>query len=221
MAITMSWDWRKNQNAHWLTPCIEAPYLAERWQGEGFHRALDLGCGLGRHSVYLARRGFQVTAADLSCEGVRHAREWAAREGVSLDARVCDMLDLPFAEASFDCAIAYNVIYHSDTSGFKAALRQLRRALVPGGELFMTLLSKSTWGFVNAPAEKRLDENALLMEEPDTSQVDMPHFFAAAADLPDLFADWRFAQPPREIFIPYLDDLQYYTTHWQLLLQKP
>lgn len=61
-----AWDWEKNQSDYWLIPCVESPYLAERWQGKGFLRFLDLGCGLGRHAVYMAKKGFEVTAADLS-----------------------------------------------------------------------------------------------------------------------------------------------------------
>ena len=54
---------------------------------------LDLGCGIGRHSVALAERGFKVVGVDLSTEFIARAREMAAERGVSenCDFRVGDM----------------------------------------------------------------------------------------------------------------------------------
>jgi len=74
--ITKAWDWSKNTDNVWLIPCTESAYLAERWQGLGFKSFLDLGCGLGRHSIYMATKGFDVNAVDLSDYGVNHLREW-------------------------------------------------------------------------------------------------------------------------------------------------
>ena len=48
-------------------------------------RVLDLACGVGRHSVPLAKRGYEVTGVDISPLFIEKAREYAASEGV--DAR--------------------------------------------------------------------------------------------------------------------------------------
>jgi len=45
-------------------PLPEVVATAERLTAEGRKRVLDIGCGLGRHAVYLAERGFEVTATD-------------------------------------------------------------------------------------------------------------------------------------------------------------
>jgi SAM-dependent methyltransferase len=47
-------------------------------------RALDLGCGNGRHALWLAERGWRVTAVDFSTEALRQARERAAATGVEV-----------------------------------------------------------------------------------------------------------------------------------------
>lgn len=46
-------------------------------------RALDLGCGTGTHSVYLARHGWQVTGIDFTAQALEAARRKAAENGVS------------------------------------------------------------------------------------------------------------------------------------------
>ncbi len=46
-------------------------------------RVLDLGCGIGRHSIPLAKRGYQVVGVDLSPDFTHRARDYADAEGVS------------------------------------------------------------------------------------------------------------------------------------------
>ncbi len=72
--ITKAWDWSKNTDNYWRIPCIESAFLAERWNAEDFNSLLDLGCGLGRHTVYMGKHGFKVTAFDLSDEAVESTR---------------------------------------------------------------------------------------------------------------------------------------------------
>jgi tellurite methyltransferase len=54
-------------------------------------RALDLACGAGRHALYLATRGWKVTAIDSSHVGIEVTRERARTLGVEVDARVRDL----------------------------------------------------------------------------------------------------------------------------------
>jgi 2-polyprenyl-3-methyl-5-hydroxy-6-metoxy-1,4-benzoquinol methylase len=96
MPITKAWDWSKNTDDYWRIPCIEAAFLAERWQSEGFRNFLDLGCGLGRHTVYMGTHGLEVTAFDLSDEAVQETRNWAERENLQIEAHAGNMLALPF-----------------------------------------------------------------------------------------------------------------------------
>jgi SAM-dependent methyltransferase len=67
-------------------------------------RILDIGCGTGRHSLELARRGYNLTGIDLSASMLQQAREKAVREGLSVDFRQHDARDLPFSN-EFDLAI--------------------------------------------------------------------------------------------------------------------
>ncbi len=220
MEPTKAWDWTKNESDKWLVPCVGSAYLSERWASLGYSRLLDLGCGLGRHSVYLAKKGFSVTAADLSEYGVNHTREWAEREGLSLETVLCNMLELPFADRTFDGVLSYNVIYHTDTQGFLRTLSELWRVLRPGGELYITLISKNTWGYVNAPEGRFLDENTILRDEHDTER-DVPHFYAGIDDIRRFFSEWEFPLPPVEMSEYSVENPAYCSRHWNLLLRKP
>jgi len=94
-------------------------------------RILDAGCGSGRNMVELARYG-SVTGVEISPVSVEAAR--ARGVGEVLQGSITD---LPFEDASFDAAVSLDVIEHLEDD--RAALRELRRVVVPGGALLVTV----------------------------------------------------------------------------------
>jgi len=67
-------------------------------------RILDVGCGTGRHSIELAKRGYTVTGVDLSGNQIKRAREKAQEAGVIVDFQIQDARSLSF-NGAFDLAI--------------------------------------------------------------------------------------------------------------------
>ncbi len=219
MIESKPWDWSKNESSSWLVPSIEACYLSEAWKSKGFNKFLDLGCGLGRHSIYLGKKGFEVNAVDLSDYGVNHLKKWAEEEQLNIDAQVCDMLNLPFEDNTFDCMIAYNVIYHTDTEGFIKALNEIKRVLKDNGELFITLISKNTWSYQSADKYKRVDDNTILRDEHETEK-DVPHFYVDIEDIKRYFIDFEFVKIPVEETEYNMDNTEYFSKHFKLIVSK-
>src|SRR5207244_5914622 len=88
----------------------------------------EAGAGRGERAERMQReRGVEVVAVDQSERMVELARE----RGV--DARLGDVLALPFEDGSFDCAVAAWMLYHVED--LDLGLRELARALRPGGRL--------------------------------------------------------------------------------------
>jgi SAM-dependent methyltransferase len=56
--------------------------IVEKAPAEGYPSLLDLGCGRGRHSLILAKRGYNVTGVDLSARALEVAREQAVAQGL-------------------------------------------------------------------------------------------------------------------------------------------
>ncbi|MGE0884037.1 MAG: methyltransferase domain-containing protein [Blastocatellales bacterium] len=54
-------------------------------------RALDVACGVGRHALYLAERGWQVTAVDSSIVAIEILANRACELGIQIDARIADL----------------------------------------------------------------------------------------------------------------------------------
>jgi ubiquinone/menaquinone biosynthesis C-methylase UbiE len=95
----------------------------------GDEAVLDVGCGNGRYLEALHSRGHRgvVVGADLSAGMLQTARA-AAGDGPLL---VTDAQTMPFADASFDAALAMHMLYHVPDRA--AALAEMRRVVRPGG----------------------------------------------------------------------------------------
>lgn len=126
----------------WRTPEPAVLSWAEQLREAGGRRVLDLGCGIGRHTVALARLGFAVTATDVSPSGLATCAAWLAREGLSATLVRHEMERLLFPDCAFDGLIAFNVIYHTTVAGMRRILAEFRRVLRPGGRLYLTFLGK-------------------------------------------------------------------------------
>ena len=101
-------------------------------------RVLDLGCGEGGYARELARRGAEVTGVDGSARLVEIARQRTLAENLEI-AYVCanaSALD-GIAGESFDLVLAAMSLM--DVEDYPGAVREIRRVLIPGGELLMSI----------------------------------------------------------------------------------
>ena len=98
-------------------------------------RALDLACGAGRNTVWLAERGWQVTAVDYSPTGLALARELAAARGVKVEWIEADVVDWTPPPRAFDLVC---VLYlQLPAAERRAVLAHAADALAPGGTLLI------------------------------------------------------------------------------------
>jgi 2-polyprenyl-3-methyl-5-hydroxy-6-metoxy-1,4-benzoquinol methylase/uncharacterized protein YbaR (Trm112 family) len=94
-------------------------------------RVLDLGCGAGCSSLYMARRGFDVVAIDPSLECVKMAKAYAVQEGTFVEYIVAAPGTICFKPESFDTVFAFHSLHH--VPGVEACLVDIRTWLSPGG----------------------------------------------------------------------------------------
>jgi ubiquinone/menaquinone biosynthesis C-methylase UbiE len=114
----------------------------------------------------------------------------AEKNNLTIKAVQGDVVDLPFEDNSFDAILAYHSVYHVNSHGMDNVILNIERVLKPGGEVYITLISKNTWSFsANSPSVKVVDENVRLKEEQDGNFL--PHFYVNYQDILKLFKNFE------------------------------
>jgi SAM-dependent methyltransferase len=106
-------------------------------------KVLDLCCGQGRHSLELARRGFQVVGVDLSEALLYAARKRAESEGLSVTFLHCDMREIDFAD-EFDAVINMftSFGYLESEAEDEKVLGKVAQALKSGGKFLLDVVNR-------------------------------------------------------------------------------
>jgi ubiquinone/menaquinone biosynthesis C-methylase UbiE len=135
-------SWHAAQQPDYASDAPWHEMLKPLLTGLGGRRVLEIGCGQGGFSVWLAelppeRRPAELIASDFSPVAVRKAEEMGRARGVTnVTYRIGDLMSLDWRDASFDVAISCETIEHVPRS--EVALRELARVLRPGGRLYLT-----------------------------------------------------------------------------------
>jgi SAM-dependent methyltransferase len=118
------WDRQHSQRQGGEQP---ADFLRQIFETEAWSlprgRALDLACGKGRNSLYLAERGFEVVAMDISPVALANGRRRADKKQLSIEWRQADLEQVQLEEAGYDLIVNFNYLQRSLLEQIKRALR--------------------------------------------------------------------------------------------------
>src|SRR5258708_4707480 len=107
-----AWDKRwatPEGRADWLDAHPDVVALLPELKARGARTALDLGCGVGRHTMLLADNGFAVDAFDGSTTGLDVLRDTAKQRGGTVGLHQGNADTLPFADGAFDFVLSCDV----------------------------------------------------------------------------------------------------------------
>ncbi len=129
---------------------------------------LDLGCGIGRHAIGMARRGHHITGLDFNARYLAIAGDEARAAGVEVAWRQGDMRELPF-QGGFDAVYSFftSFGYYSDVEN-ERALAGVARALRPHGRFLIDMANRDR--FLTHPQQRvwnQREDGSLLVEEMD------------------------------------------------------
>ncbi|MEG0372108.1 MAG: methyltransferase domain-containing protein, partial [Clostridium sp.] len=101
-------------------------------------RVLDLGCGEGRNSIFLANNGCVVTAIDHSAAAIEKVKLAAEKLGLVIEAYVGDLATLKI-DKEYDLVMAHGVLYYLEKDEWKRLLENIKDKTLDGGFNIFTL----------------------------------------------------------------------------------
>jgi tellurite methyltransferase len=156
-----AWDRRYREGTHQsLTPDpllvsaydeFVAPGLAQPGQ------CLDLAGGVGRHAIFLAERGWDVTLLDISAAALEIAKSESGKHGLHIVAEQADLAETPLPTATFDLILNFFYLERTLFSRMAAALN-------PGGLLIFKTYTREQLRLGGGPTHPMhlLESNELL-----------------------------------------------------------
>ena len=142
------WDKFYNKRGRFfLMPHEYMGKVIRRFNELNIRRIIDLGCGSGRHLVYLADKGFFVDGIDFSPSAVELARKWLNQRGLKADISVSDIHQrLGFIkDEQYDAILGINSLHYIDIESFINTLSEINRILRTGGLLILSVPSEKAF----------------------------------------------------------------------------
>lgn len=208
----LDWDvtWQTEEGrADWQEPELFVVNNIDLLRSRDINSVVDLGCGIGRHSLLLAKESFQVHAVDASPTAIKYIEEKITGTDLDITLHESEMIALPFASDSIDYVLAWNVIYHGDISVASKVIGEVLRVIKPGGLFQGTMLSKR-----NTEIAKGIKVSQDTYINKDTPEKSHPHYYCNGAEMLALFHGFEPLQ---------LMDKEHSrpgSYHWHFLMEK-
>jgi len=152
-----------------LKPQEDMPEMVKLFKKRGIKKVLDLGCGSGRHTVYLAKNGFDVYGIDAAPAGLKITKNWLKQEGLRANLKLGSIFKkLPYKSNFFGAIVAVQASNHERISNIRKLIKEMERILRPNGLIFVVFTQRSNiknWR-VNSIQERRFygDDGVSLLK---------------------------------------------------------
>lgn len=196
----------------WHEPSENIIKIIEIFKKRKARKILDLGCGAGRHIVYLSRQGFDIYGLDISEEALRHAQFWLKKECLRGYLIKSDMKMMPFLTSSFDAVISVNVIYHTVLDEMKKTIYEIYRILKKNGLAFLTFKSDQSSDYAKGI---KIEENTYISINKDEKGI--PHHFINKREIKKLMSSFKIIEIKKEKFYDKEKNLHF---HYLVLAEK-
>lgn len=164
-------------------------------------KMLDIGCGAGRHSIFLANLGCNVSALDYSSNAIEILDSWAKEEKLKIDTKVISAIKLPYSENSFVAILSIGVLCYLNFPEIKRSVQEMYRILKPGGKLLVVTRSDKDSRYVTSKVStKRHSVVAGDKTVPWQVEIGMNMTFLNQDDINEIFHEFKFLNIEKETF---------------------
>jgi SAM-dependent methyltransferase len=126
--------WNMVKNPYTQLPKLDyLPNIPSTFTDHKVKDVLDLGCGSGWLSIYLAREGFQVVGVDVAPQAINLAKTWAAQENLPITFDIQDLAELDYPEARFHGVVANSIFEHFTINQTRVMVNKVHELLTNEG----------------------------------------------------------------------------------------
>ncbi len=149
-------------------------------------KVLDIGCGKGHDSIFLAERGFKVIAMDTDKSCIDALSIHARQKNLSIIASQEDVRNFSFEENTYASIVAMNSLFFLPFQDFIKTISKIQTSLKKGGVVFITLFTTQ-----DALFEKIQKENTAINQRSFINQKEEGWTFVKPKELPALFKNFE------------------------------
>jgi tellurite methyltransferase len=108
-------------------------------------KVLDLGCGEGKNSFFLANNGFDVTAVDISSVGIDKLKKFAKQKNLNIKSKKADINNYLFSCEKFDAIFAIHVLQFINKKNILKVIKQIQsKTNIKGLNVIASFIAKNS-----------------------------------------------------------------------------
>jgi SAM-dependent methyltransferase len=172
------------------TPHPDIERIANLFRERKIYKILDLGCGSGRHLVYLSNKGFEVYGLDASPKALELSRAWLKQEGKYCDLKLHRIEEkFPYHNSYFDAIVSIQVIHHNFIKDIRFTIKEINRILKTNGLIYFTFPLFGVGSRLEKWELKQVEKGTYI---PQTGpEKGLPHHFFTEAEIYELFGSFK------------------------------
>lgn len=175
----------------------------------------DIGCGCGRHTVLIAKEGFNTYASDISEIALKTTQESLHKEKLDAVLQLSDTRKLSFPNNFFDGIISFGSIYYNDIQGYKESISEIYRVLKLYGIAFFFVRTTDDYRYNKG---KKIEVGTYKLDIDDTNERNMTIHFIDRNDIDTLFE--KFSIVSVEKAETTFDNMNKLNSDWIIIVRK-
>ena len=175
-----------------LEPHSEMERITTIFKNKKIQKVLDLGCGTGRHLIYLSKQGFETYGFDASSKGISLSRQWLAEENMKAEIKLHRMEErFPYEDNFFDAIISIKVIHHNKMKEILKTVSEIERVVKTHGIIFFTFPTLDGPWRDRSQLEEIESGTYLPMSGKEKG---LPHHFFTLEEINDVFSSFNLTE---------------------------